>query len=204
MHSIARAGLLLVLGLTACWTEASNDVGDPGAVGDVPAAGDEGALPHGVYTLTGVTENPPSALSGEGYEITQDQAGAVELRFFHSIGGNPGEWKAGFTWSTPPSQIAPGETWPITAEAKVFVNVNPLGWEGSVEGRIAGASIFPLADNGGSKVVVRAIDPAGTTVSQAASGVCPAGGADFDLSLSAANGNKVWTAEYYYHYQWVP
>jgi len=204
MHAIFRTGLLLVLGLTACWTEASSDAGDPGAVGDVPAAADEAIASHGVYTLTGVTEKPPAALSGEGYEITLDQAGSVELRFFHEIGGNPGEWKAAFTWSTPPAQIVPGDTWPITAQAKVLVNSNPLGWAGSVEGRINGTSIFPLADNGGSKVVVRDSDPAGTTVNLAATGTCPDGGADFDLSLSAANGNTEWTAEYYYHYQWNP
>jgi hypothetical protein len=204
MRAFARAGLIMVLGLAACWTEASGDAGDPGAVGDVPAAGDENTVSHGVYTLTGVTENPPSALSGEGYEITLDQAGSVELRFFHAIGGNPGEWKAAFTWSSPPAQIVPGETWPITAQAKVLVNSNPLGWAGSVEGRIAGASIFPLADNGGSKVIVRDSDAAGTTVSEAATGICPEGGADFDLSLAAANGNKAWTAEYAYHYKWIP
>jgi len=162
-------------------------------------------VPHGVFTLAKVDTVPPTRPTADGYEVIDNQPGSVVIRFFHQIGGNPGEWKASFTWSAPPSVIAPGAIWPITAKATVLVNVNPLGWDGAVDARApGGTSILPLRDNGGSKVWVSSADPANTTVSMAATGVCPAGGADFDLHVSAPTGNKDWSADYYYHYLWNP
>lgn len=170
-------------------------------------SGDGGAtsVPHGVFTLGKTTHEPPTHLTGESHEILEDLPGSVVIRFFHNIGGKPGEWKATFTWSSPPATIAPGTVWPFTAKATVVTNVNPLGWGGAVDARAPGGnSILPLADNGGSKTSVSSADPANTTVSLAATGVAPAGGADFDLHVSAPTGNKDWSADYYYHYVWNP
>jgi hypothetical protein len=170
-------------------------------------SGDGGAttLPHGVFTLGKTSHEPPTHLTGDSWEVLEDLPGSVVIRFFHNIGNKPGEWKATFTWSAPPATIAPGTVWPFTAKATLVTNVNPLSWSGAVDARApGGSSILPLNDLGGSKVAVSSADPANTTVSLAATGVAPAGGADFDLHVSAPTGNKDWSADYYYHYVWNP
>ena len=163
---------------------------------------------QGFFSLTNTTVVPPTepihTESGGGWNVTY-QAGLVTYTPWHTIGGNPGSMTMRFEWSTPPAQIRPGEVWPITGKATVVSNVNPLGWGGTTDGRAPGGSaIFPLTSNGGSAISVDNSMPAGTVVSRAATSKCPAGGADFDLHMSAPNGNKSWSADYYYHYHWNP
>jgi hypothetical protein len=187
-------------------TSVADALATPDAARD-GTSGDGGAtsVPHGVFTLGKTTHEPPTHLTGESHEILEDLPGSVVIRFFHNIGGKPGEWKATFTWSAPPATIAPGTVWPFTAKATVVTNVNPLSWSGTVDARApGGSSILPLNDLGGSKVGVSSADPANTTVTMVATGVAPAGGADFDLHVSAPTGNKDWSADYYYHYVWNP
>ena len=109
-----------------------------------------------------------------------------------------------FEWTSPPGMIAPGELWPISGTATVVVNDNPLGWAGTVDARDPGGSLFALDSYGGSQIRVSSENPVGYTVTQAAITTCPAGGADFDLHIGSPNGNKDWSADFYYHYKWNP
>lgn len=176
------------------------------AAGDSPSQAVD-AAPSGAYTLTGVTVSPPTHPMGgdaaAGWEVTFE-SGLVTQKWHHTVGGNPGSMTMRFEWTTPPSQIRPGELWPITAKASLLINENPLGWDGSVDARALGGSLLPLKANGGSEVFIGSSNPAGYTISRAAIAKCPNGGADFDLLISAPNGNKDWSAEFFYHYKWNP
>ena len=152
----------------------------------------------GVYTLTGVTETPPGESTwGDAYggaEIIY-AAGTVEYNLWAAPSST---LKMRFTWNAPPGQIHPGELWPITGTAAVLENVSPKFWQGALYAKVSGGLLFP------SDGFVRVDNntPAGDSVSVAATAVCPPGGTDFDVWMSAPGGN--YAAEYLYHYKWNP
>jgi hypothetical protein len=133
------------------------------------------------------------------------QAGLVTWSGVRNIGGINSTYPLRFEWSEPPQTIRPGEVWPISAKATIVVSTGSPNVAGSVEARLTGGgSLLPLNSLGGSTVKVStSTQPAGTVPSATSTVKAGKGGQDFSLSMAAANGNKDYSAEFSYPYQWV-
>jgi len=164
---------------------------------------DSDVPPTGVFTLTGVRVEAPNRPSTPDWEVTY-KPGRVEYSPSHKMSPKPGSMTLRFEWTNPPSEIAPGEVWPITGTARVVASDNPLNWAGTLDARDPEGSLFPLNSVGGSQVTVGSPSPAGHFVTLASTKKCVGGGADFELHISAPTGNKDWSADYYYQYKWNP
>jgi hypothetical protein len=157
----------------------------------------------GVYTLTTVTPDSHNAAAGKypgkdpgfGSEVLSCSSGRAEMRWWSKSGAGPGEFQVRWEWNVP-SQLLPGQVWPITGTVTVVENHNI--WPAKREEISTGNYFWPTSPGSGGPAVT-SDNPAGYRATMRAVGKVSTAKADFDLNLANDEGCMFW-----YHYKWIP
>jgi hypothetical protein len=117
------------------------------------------------------------------------------MRWWSTNGQGPGEFQARWEWNVP-SQLLPGQVWPITGTVTVVKNHNI--WPAKGEELSTGSYFWP-GDPASIGPRVTSDNPAGSRVTQKAVGTVSTAKSDFDMNMSNTEGCMFW-----YHYKWNP